>query len=62
MQAATILAWIGTAGGGLLACVLLIAESRGKDTPDFCPLKTRMWGRFVWIFLAGVVWLLFTDI
>jgi len=57
----TILAWLCAAGGGFLACALLTAECLGRRLPDWSPLQVHMWGRCVLIFLAGIFWLLFTN-
>ena len=57
----TVLAWICAPLGALLSCSLMIAEYLGMETPAWCPIKNRMWGRFVLMHLASIVWLLFTD-
>jgi hypothetical protein len=57
----TMLAWVAAAGGAFLVCSLLIAEYLGLETPESCPLKVRMWGRFLLVFFAGILYLMFTD-
>lgn len=57
----TMVAWVFAVVGAIMACILMIAEYWGVKTPPWFPLKVWMWGRFVLMHLAGVIWLIFTN-
>lgn len=48
--------------GALFSCALMIGEYLKMDTPSWCPIKVSMWGRFVLLHLAGVVWIIFSNV
>jgi len=58
----TALAWSMAGVGALLSCALMIGEYLKMDTPSWCPIKVSMWGRFVLLHLAGVVWIIFSNV
>lgn len=57
----TTLAWLCAVVGAMTSCTLMIAEYLGKKTPEHWWLQVHMWGRFVLLHLAGVIWLIFTN-
>lgn len=56
------LAWTLAAVGALFSCVLLTLECLGRRMPSWSPLREHMWGRFVLLFLVGVVWVIFSNV
>lgn len=57
----TMLAWFCAVIGAMASITLMIAEYLGKKTPECWSLKVHMWGRFVLLHLAGIIWLIFTN-